>query len=212
MSKQIFENKAVQPLDHTCMSLSPQLCGSLLLPYSKALSTAQARNRRTQPCIYRNTPSGQSTQCGRCFVPVLVCVEQGDTAARVRSLWAQGVGVIRPDHKETSSLQSCTVYPPPPLSGNNRSGLTLWSQSLQLTTDLRSGIYNTSLFAFHCEVSIVVTAKVIFQRKVLRTFLTHYHTPCIQPHSFLLLLANMQQGTTSQIKLFPEWHPALSCF
>lgn len=30
MSKQILENKAVQPLDHACMSRSPQLCSSLL--------------------------------------------------------------------------------------------------------------------------------------------------------------------------------------
>lgn len=83
--------------------------------------------------------TSEHTQCGRCFVPVLACVEQGDTAVRVSSLRVQGVGVIRPDHKETSSLQSCAVQPPLlSLSlWEQWTGLTSRSQSLQWASDLQ---------------------------------------------------------------------------
>ena len=67
-------------------------------------------------------PQEQSPQCGCCFVPVLVCVEQGDTAVRVSSQRVQGVEVIGTDQGEISSLHLCTVYPqpqpPPPPSLN----------------------------------------------------------------------------------------------
>lgn len=60
--------------------------------------------------------SPESPECARCFVPVLVCVEQGDTAARVSSLRVRGVGVIGPDHKETSSPPTlCTPAALPPI-------------------------------------------------------------------------------------------------
>lgn len=54
---------------------------------------------------HKHTLTTESPQCARCFVLVLVCVEPGDTATRVSSLRVRGVGVIGPDHKETSSLQ-----------------------------------------------------------------------------------------------------------
>ena len=92
------------------MSTSPAALSALRPPYSGALSTL---SERTQPCITFNVPmytqgctrdSPESLQCARCFVLVLLCVERGDTAARVSSPRVRGVGVIGPDHKETSPL------------------------------------------------------------------------------------------------------------
>lgn len=94
----------------------------------------------------RNSP--ESPQCARCFVLVLVCVEQGDTAARVSSLRVRGVGVIGPDHKETSSPQ--LLLPPHPPS--TRRPPPIWEQWSDFTVTKSSMSFSsTSLRCKHTD-------------------------------------------------------------
>lgn len=71
---------------------------------SKALSTVQQANTAVHIQEHTHRTAPRPLNVAVVWVPVLVCVEQGDTAVRVSSLRAQGVGVIRPDHNESSSL------------------------------------------------------------------------------------------------------------
>lgn len=98
------------------------------------------------------TDTLESPQCARCFVLVLVCVELGDTAARVSSLRLRGVGVIGPDHKETSSLHPCALLLPPhplsPLGTMGWSDFTVTKSSMSFSSS--SLDYNNQVLLHSC--------------------------------------------------------------
>lgn len=131
-----------------CMSISPQLCISLWPPYSRALSTVQAHNKWTQPCITFNVPIYTYTQIhthnGVPSMCPLFCSGAGMCGTGWHRHTGQltagtgwGVGVIGPDHKETSSLQHCVLLLTPcsPLPSRNN-GL-VWLHSHKVFNELQ---------------------------------------------------------------------------
>lgn len=103
--------------------------------------TSEHSHACTEVRPQRNSAYSQS-QCDRCFVPVLVCVEQSDTELWVSLLWIWRVGLIGYNYKRDQ-------FPPakcsaPPVSGNG--GLDgLWDWQVDQSSAVMWSFYPSDL-------------------------------------------------------------------